>query len=662
MESVALLGTMTSKGTTNMTARRHMIPRGGFKTACGAGLQACERSAKALRHSLENGPMLIYAVLGFAMLTCITLGGQAPADPQSPPPVFDISGYWTPTLHEDALDRGAGPETADYGGVPISEAGRLFALSYNTSRVTLRHHQCDGYVMPYQIRALGNARAWEERDPHTQRLIAIHWYSQTFEGHRIIWMDGRPHPPAWAPHSWMGFSTGRVVGNALEIRTTHLKQGWLRRNGLPESDQATAIEFIVRHGDRLTHTAVVNDPVFLAEPLVQTTDFFRQPVDHQTWLFACDDGEQILGRAPDDVPNYGFGSNPFVKEFGDKYKIPVAAYLGGPETMYPDYASRMGRIADADGAAKMRPASGAAPTSRAVDPEPRDGEVHAWPIRGNVYLLVGDGGNVVVQVGEEGPFVVDSGLGRLADKTVAAIRKLSDRPIQFIANTSAREEHTGGNVALRAAGADPSVRGSFFSLQFADAGVGATILSHQNVQNRMTGLKRPAAGIPSDTFLEERRRLFHNDDSIEISWARKATSDGDSLVHFRRADVIATGDIFTTTQYPVIDVSAGGSVQGEIAALNDILGRTVYQHSGEGGTIVVPGHGYVSDEHEVVEYRDMVVIVRDRVQALIKSGATLEQVKAARPTADYDPRYGATSGAWTTEMFVEAVYRSLTRP
>jgi cyclase len=596
------------------------------------------------------------------MLTCITLGGQAPVDPQSPAPVFDISGYWTPTLHEDALDRGAGPETADYGGVPISEAGRLFALSYNTSRVTLRHHQCDGYVMPYQIRALGNARAWEERDSHTQRLIAIHWYSQTFEGHRIIWMDGRPHPPAWAPHSWMGFSTGRVVGNALEIRTTHLKQGWLRRNGLPESDQATAIEFFVRHGDRLTHTAVVNDPVFLAEPLVQTTDFFRQPVDHQTWLFACDDGEQILGRAADDVPNYAFGGNPFVKEFGDKYQIPVSAYLGGAETMYPDYVSRMKTVSGAEGVAKMRPVSGARPTSRAVDPEPHDGDVHIWPVRGNVYLLVGDEGNIVVQVGEEGPFVVDSGSGRLADKTVAAIRKLSDRPIQFIANTSAREEHTGGNVALRAAGADPSVRGSFFSLQFADAGVGATILSHQNVQNRLTALKRPAAGIPSDTFLEERRRLFHNDDSIEIFWAKKATSDGDSLVHFRRADVIAAGDIFTTTQYPIIDVSAGGSVQGEIAALNEILGRTVYQHSGEGGTIVVPGHGYVADEHEVVEYRDMVVIVRDRVQALIKSGATLEQVKAARPTADYDSRYGATSGSWTTEMFVESVYRSLTRP
>ena len=136
-------------------------------------------------------------------------------------------------------------------------------------------------------------------------------------------------------------------------------------------------------------------------------------------------------------------------------------------------------------------------------------------------------------------------------------------------------------------------------------------------------------------------------------------TDGDSLIHFRRADVIVAGDIFTTTQYPVIDMRNGGSIEGEIRALNQILGKTVYRHQGEGGTYVVPGHGYLADEHEVVEYRDMVVIVRDRVKALIDSGATLQQVKAARVTADYDTQFGANTGPWTTEMFVEAVYTSL---
>jgi hypothetical protein len=393
----------------------------------------------------------------------------------------------------------------------------LFALSYDASRVTLRHHQCDGYVAPYSVRSIGNARAWEDRDPHTQRLVAVHWYNQTFEGHRTIWMDGRPHPPAYAPHTWMGFSTGRFVGNALEVQTTHLKQGWLRRNGLPESDQATLVEFFVRHGDRLTHTSVITDPVYLDGPEIRTTDFFRQPVDHQSWLFACDDGEQILGRAPDAVPNHLFGENPFVKEFGQTYHLPAAAYLGGRETSEPDFVARMATLTEADALVKMRPSSGTAVMSRAVDPTPRDGEIHLWRLRDNVYLLAGGEGGIVVRVGTRGPPWTRVP-GRLADKALAEIRQLSDKPIQYILNTGFQPEHTGGNVALRASGGDPSVRGSFFALQFADAGVGATIIAHQNVQNRMVAAKRPAAGVPSDTYLQERRRTFHNGDAIEMFW------------------------------------------------------------------------------------------------------------------------------------------------
>jgi glyoxylase-like metal-dependent hydrolase (beta-lactamase superfamily II) len=308
-----------------------------------------------------------------------------------------------------------------------------------------------------------------------------------------------------------------------------------------------------------------------------------------------------------------------------------------------------------------RPSRSAPATSRAVPTEPADGEIHILPVRANVYMLVGAGGNIVVQVGDEGVFVVDTGNGSRADKTLAAIRTLSDKPVQFIANTSFLPDRTGGNEVLRKAGADPSVRGTFFSLQFRDAGIGATIMAHQNVQNRLNASKRPADALPTDTFLEERRRTFHNDDAIEMLWQPNAITDGDSLVHFRRADVIVAGDIFTTTQYPFIDVANGGTVDGEIRALNQILERTVFEHQGQGGTLVVPGHGYLSDEHEVVEYRDMVAIVRDRVRALVRGGATLEQVKGARPTADYDTRYGATAGSWTTDMFVEAVYRTIRR-
>jgi len=601
-----------------------------------------------------------------ALVLSVTLYGQGRTALD-----VDISGYWTPALHEDGLERGNGPEIADYGGFALNDAGRLWALSYDPSRVTLRHHQCDAYVMPYQMRAVGNFRTWEERDPHTQQLIAIDVWAQTTEGHRVIWMDGRPHPPAWAPHSFTGFSTGRFVGNALTIYTTHLKQGWLRRNGSPESDQATVTEFIVRHGDHLTDTTVVTDPVFLSEPEVRSNDYVRQPGDHHVWLYACDDGEEITGRAPDVVPNYPFGKQPFAREYSQKYKLPFVASLAGAESIYPGFAAKIKTVTEAETLAKLQPMPNRpSETSHAPDPEPHDGEIHVLPVRENVYMLVGDAGNIVVQTGDQGAFVVDTGAGKLSDMVIAAIRRLSPKPIQFIANTSMHAEHVGGNAKLAAAGSDPSLPGSFFDLQAPGAATGhladpahhATMMAQNNVVIRLQAAKAPEEAVPADTYLEERRRKFHNGELIELFYEPNAVTDGDSIVHFRHSDVIAAGDVFTTTQYPFIDLKNGGSVQGEIKALNDILNRTGYEHEEQGGTYIVPGHGYLSDEHEVVEYRDMVVIVRDRVQAMIKAGATVEQVQAARVTADYDTRYGANSGPWTTANFVEAVYTSLKQP
>lgn len=584
---------------------------------------------------------------------------------------MDLTGYWTPPLHEDSLERGGGPEIADYGGFALNEAGRLFALSYDPSRLTLRYHQCDGYVEPYQMRAVGNFRISEDRDPHTQQLVAIEIWAQTTEGQRVVWMDGRPHPPAWAPHSFSGFSTGHFVGNSLMIYTTHLKQGWLRRNGSPQSDQATLTEFIVRHGDHLSDTTVVTDPVYLTEPEIRSNDYVRQPYDHHVWLYACDDGEEITGRAPDVVPNYLFGKQPFAKEYSQRYKTPLIATLAGAETIYPGWAEKAKKATEAEAEALLSPAPNKTPeTSKAVDPNPHDGEIHALKIRDNVYMLVGDGANIVVQTGDEGAFVVDSGEGKLSDKVIAAIHKLTERPIQFIANTSAHADHVGGNAALAAAGSDLSLPGSFFDLQSPGRATGllsdpahhATIIAQNNVVVHLEAAKAPEGAIPADTFLEERRRKFHNGELVEMFYQPNAVTDADSIVHFRRSDVIAAGDIFNTTEYPVIDLKNGGSIQGEIKALNDILNRTGYAHDEDGGTYVVPGHGYLCDEHEVTEYRDMVVIVRDRVQAMIKAGATLDQVKAARVTADYDTRYGANSGPWTTAMFIEAVYNSLKQP
>jgi glyoxylase-like metal-dependent hydrolase (beta-lactamase superfamily II) len=422
------------------------------------------------------------------------------------------------------------------------------------------------------------------------------------------------------------------------------------------------VEFIVRHGDHLVDTTVVTDPVFLTEPEVRSNDFFRQPSDHGSWLYACDDGEEIVGRAPDVVPNYALGAQPFAREYSKRYKIPLLSGIAGAPSIYPEFVSKLATATDADAVPLLQPAPGPSPVSRAVDPEPHDGEIHVFPVSGNVYMLLGDGGNIVVETGDEGPLVVDTGSGELSDKVIEAIHKLSDKPIQFIFNTSFLPDRTGGNVKLRASGHDPSLVGSFFSNQFRDAGQGATIMAQQNVETRMVEAKLPSPGLPTDTFLDDRRRKYHNGNAIEIFHEPNAITDGDSIVQFRQADVIAAGDIFNTTQFPFIDIKDGGSVQGEIKALNDILNRTVFRHEGQGGTLIVPGHGYLSDEHEVVEYRDMVVIVRDRVRAMIASGATLEQVKAARVTADYDTRYGANTGPWTTDMFVEAVYTSLKQP
>jgi cyclase len=312
--------------------------------------------------------------------------------------------------------------------------------------------------------------------------------------------------------------------------------------------------------------------------------------------------------------------------------------------------------------AELTPSTGPAHASRASDPTPTDGEIHVLPVQGNVHFLTGDGGNIALQVGDEGAMLVNAGAGRISDKVVAAIRKLSDKPIQFIVNTGFQPDFTGGNVKVRAAGSDPSVQGSFFSGQFADAGKGATIIGHQNVQNHLMALKSPSDGWPSDTFVQARRRKYHNGEAVEIFHMPNAVTDADSIVHFRRSDVIATGDIFSTVAYPHIDVKNGGSIEGELDALNFILDRTVYKHDEEDGTMIIPGHGRICDEWEVAEYRDMLVIIRDRVQDLIKSGVPLNKVLASRVTADYDDRFGANSGPWTTAMFVEAVYNSLRNP
>ncbi len=291
-----------------------------------------------------------------------------------------------------------------------------------------------------------------------------------------------------------------------------------------------------------------------------------------------------------------------------------------------------------------------------------DGDLTTIHVQGNVYMINGLGGNVAVQIGDTGVLVVDTGLTQNSDKLIAAIRKLSDKPLQYIISTCVHPDQTGGNEALRKIGV--TITGANVTGDIADAGQGAQIIAHENVLDRLsapTGQKAaaPAGAWPTDTYVSGQKEVFFNEEPVEVRWQPAAHTDGDSLVIFRRSDVVATGDVFNTLSYPFIDVERGGSIQGEIDALNNIIDIAIPKHEEEGGTYIIPGHGRICDEFDVVEYRDMVTIVRDRVQNGIKKGMTLEQVKNAGFTKDYDARWSAKDGPGTADNFVASIYRSL---
>lgn len=293
------------------------------------------------------------------------------------------------------------------------------------------------------------------------------------------------------------------------------------------------------------------------------------------------------------------------------------------------------------------------------------GDIRALKIRENLYLLSGAGSNVVVQLFPQGVTVVDSGTAANAQSLLAAIEQLSSRPVVHIINTGISPDHWGGNATLAAAGRRIPV--DIVAADSTTASEGPTIVAHEDVLMRLStkagaGTVAPERAWPTDTYHSEYKKLssrYHGGEAIQLVSVPKANSAGNSLVWLRHADVIVAGDIYSTVGYPPIDLAAGGTIDGVIAGLNEILDLAFFDYRSEGGTIVVPGHGRLSDGADVAYYRDMVTVIRDRVQDAIEKGQTLAQVKAAGLTRDYDPRYGATSGAWTTDMFVEAVYKSL---
>jgi cyclase len=285
-------------------------------------------------------------------------------------------------------------------------------------------------------------------------------------------------------------------------------------------------------------------------------------------------------------------------------------------------------------------------TGAAADLRAQQNSIEAYHVQGSVHMLVGAGANIAVQIGEEGVLVVDTGGASTRADVLAAIRRLSDRPIRWIVNTHADLDHTGANETISQAGM--TVNGN-----------PAAIIAHERTLTRMSDAGRPVTELPLNSFFEPRRDFFFNGEALFLEHVPSAHTDGDIIVYFRDSDVLVAGDLFLTTHYPVVDLESGGGVDGFVDGLNRMLDIAVPAHLQEGGTYVIPGHGRVGDEADILEYRDMVVILRDRIAHMIDEGMSLREIVAARPALDYDTRYDRVEGPGSAAHFVEAVFRDL---
>jgi cyclase len=575
----------------------------------------------------------------------------------------DVAGDWDQAgggifgFQEEFLDRGGGPDLGDYAGMPINEALRYKASLYSPSWLTVPEHQCLPHPATYQYRSPGGLSIVKEYDPVTQRLVAYRFYG-SYGLARTVWMDGRSHPPANARHTYEGFSTGRWEGNRLVIETTHLKAGFLRRNGIAHSDRARMLEHFVRHDDYLTLVTAVDDPLYLDEPFVRSTDFrldarantrlaefggFVNGGDGEGFgasdvFFKCAPTEEIAidrGRVPSFMP----GANDSLDMFAKRHGVPLDAALGGSATLYPGYAlqSRQG------GGEPSRNARAERSPQPPVAPAEGVTSLH---VAGQVWLVAAGGGNVAVQIGPEGVLVVNPGAEAVADAVLAEIGRIAPgQRVRVIVATDDDPAHIGGNAKL-AAGPTPRAQRP-------------AVIAHENASLRIATAGLSDRHAPTDTFFRGTRELYFNDEPIEIIHVTNATSYGDVLVYFRKSDVVVTGGVIEDLTYPIIRLDEGGTVDGTLAALNRILDITIAAWRAQGGTMVVPDRGRIYDEGDVAEYRDMVTIISDRVRDAIGKGLTLEQVQAARLARDYDGRYGADGGAAAADAFITTVYRSL---
>jgi glyoxylase-like metal-dependent hydrolase (beta-lactamase superfamily II) len=638
---------------------------------------------------------LVLAAAAAAVMTTPTAAQMAGARPP------DIAGEWRLDQGEDPGQ----PPGADYLGLALNEAGRLRADSTPESVWGTPEYQCRPHSAPHQWRGVGGARILKELDPVSRDIIGFRLqFMRSLD--RPIYLDDRPHPPAWAPHSWSGFSTATWEGQTLKVTTTHLKDGFLKRGGSQTSDMLTMTEYITRHDDILTVVQVVDDPIYLDEPYVLSITLSYDPNagpsnENCTGNPYAENG----GTDRHHVPHFLPGQNNAIGEFIKKENwIPFEAIRGGVKTIYPEYRAVLAGAATT--AAITVPVSKSANDVRKAiaDQSPRDGLVHVLPVQGNVFMLVADGTNIAASIGKDGIMVVNTGAAQMSEKVLAALNEVaksfvnapapntcfgancpsvfgapgwsspyfnafiaSPRPpqgLRFVINTSAAADHVGGNDKLAAAANFKRAgTGGGFGGAVRDLGTSATIVAREEVLDRLTNGKpsAPEAAWPNDTYFDEFYKLteYVNGEPVILYHAPKANTDGDSFVLFRHSEVIAAGDLLSSVSYPLIDIDKGGTIQGVIDGLNRILDIAVPEYRGQGGTWIVPGRGRLSDTADVASYRNMLVIIRDRIADLKKKGMSLEQVKAAHPTLDFDARYGSTTGPWTTDLFVSAVYRTL---
>lgn len=316
------------------------------------------------------------------------------------------------------------------------------------------------------------------------------------------------------------------------------------------------------------------------------------------------------------------------------------------------------------------------------------GEVEVLHIRGPIYMIVAGGVNITASIGPDGVLLVDTGPKEMAKEVLAAVRGIQRRlaisstsppvggaetrsaarvlfdpppmvelrPIRYILNTNGHPDHTGGNAQLAIVPREISAQDP--------SEIATHVYAHENVLLRLSGATGGESSVPyefwpSDVYHQNSYKLPHfNGEGIQLIHIPSANTDGDSIVWFRGSDVISAGDIYRTDGYPIPDLEKGGNIQGEIEGLNVLLDLVIPEYRAEGGTLVIPGHGRVSDHGDIANYRDMVTIIRDRAQSMIDKGMNLEQIKAAKPNSDYDPRYARQPGS--AGRFIEAIYRSLT--